>query len=601
MEYTCHRSSAILECMGLRDILTDEQERLRGELRATLGDLDAAIGVVGATPDDHRHLAEAIHGLDELFLLVVVGEFNAGKSALLNELVGARILEEGVTPTTAAITLVRFGESASEEWRGKAFIERRVSSPALQGLAIVDTPGTNAIIRTHEDLTRDFVPRADLVLFVTSADRPFTQTERELLGRIRAWGKKVVVVVNKIDLLDTPIAIEQVVGFVRDGLQTTLGLSPPIFAVSVRLARIAVDTKDLAAARALTEASHLPELRTYVFETLDEAERLRLKLTTPLGIAENLLARYTTVTDERLGALAADRELVENVEGQIEVNADDLRRGFRPRLLEIENVIHELNDRGETFFEDNVRLGRVFDLLNPERTRGAFERDVVLDTSERIDRVIGTIVDWFVDAEMRLWRQVSATIGQRQQTAMSTNDDPDFLATRRAVLQTVEERTHQEMSRFDREHEAREVGVVMRDAVTQTAVAEIGAVTLGAGVALAFGTLAADFTGLLSALLIASLGLYIIPARKRKALAQFRAKTDELRTRLVNTLDAQLEREITSSTERVREALAPFTRYVRAEAARFEEQRARLTAIDEQLAVLRSRIEPPGTGLKPAS
>src|SRR5205823_3628995 len=131
-------------------------------------------------------------------------------------------------------------------------------------LAVVDTPGTNAIVRQHEELTRDFIPRADLVLFVTSADRPLTETERELLEHIRAWGKKVVVVINKIDLLEAPEALQQVVAFVRDGLRSALDLTPPIFAVSVRLARAAAETGDPGVARALLASSHLDELRDYV-------------------------------------------------------------------------------------------------------------------------------------------------------------------------------------------------------------------------------------------------------------------------------------------------------------------------------------------------
>ena len=62
--------------------------------------------------------------------------------------------------------------------------------PLLRDIHIVDTPGTNAIIREHERITAEFVPRSDLVLFVTSADRPFTETERAFLEQIRGWGKK---------------------------------------------------------------------------------------------------------------------------------------------------------------------------------------------------------------------------------------------------------------------------------------------------------------------------------------------------------------------------------------------------------------------------
>ena len=70
----------------------------------------------------------------------------------------------------------------------------------LRDLQIVDTPGTNAIVREHERLTADFVPRADLVLFVTSADRPFTESERVFMESIRDWGKKIVIVLNKVDI-----------------------------------------------------------------------------------------------------------------------------------------------------------------------------------------------------------------------------------------------------------------------------------------------------------------------------------------------------------------------------------------------------------------
>jgi hypothetical protein len=42
---------------------------------------------------------------------------------------------------------------------------------------LVDTPGTNVILQRQQRLTEEFVPRADLVLFVLSADRPLTESE----------------------------------------------------------------------------------------------------------------------------------------------------------------------------------------------------------------------------------------------------------------------------------------------------------------------------------------------------------------------------------------------------------------------------------------
>ena len=117
--------------------------------------------------EDLSALGRSIAQLDRLFLLVIIGEFNAGKSAFINALLGTRLLEEGVTPTTAQIHLVRYGERASTETLSSGV--RVVTAPLdiLRDIHIVDTPGTNAIIREHEQLTTDFVPRSDFVLFVT--------------------------------------------------------------------------------------------------------------------------------------------------------------------------------------------------------------------------------------------------------------------------------------------------------------------------------------------------------------------------------------------------------------------------------------------------
>ncbi len=113
---------------------------------------------------------------------MIAGEFNSGKSSFINALLGERVLPEGVTPTTDRINVLRHGPEITEQLREAYLLERTHPAEVLREINIVDTPGTNAIIRRHEELTRDFVPRSDLVLFVTSADRPFTESERDFPG-----------------------------------------------------------------------------------------------------------------------------------------------------------------------------------------------------------------------------------------------------------------------------------------------------------------------------------------------------------------------------------------------------------------------------------
>ena len=151
-----------------QDELLKDERRLLSRLRTTLSRFDAA-------PEHQQALDRSIEQLDELFLLVIVGEFNAGKSAFINALLGSRVVTEGVTPTTAQINVLQYGEAVERHVRESNLHVITAPSPLLREIHIVDTPGTNAIIREHEAITSEFVPRSDLVLFVTSADRPFTR------------------------------------------------------------------------------------------------------------------------------------------------------------------------------------------------------------------------------------------------------------------------------------------------------------------------------------------------------------------------------------------------------------------------------------------
>ena len=97
--------------------------------------------------------------LDELFLLVVVGEFNVGKSAFINVLLGQRLLPEGVTPTTTQVTILSYGEEFMPMSRPVSRHGPVVSPDRMvHHINIVDTPGTNAIIRRHQEITEEFVP-----------------------------------------------------------------------------------------------------------------------------------------------------------------------------------------------------------------------------------------------------------------------------------------------------------------------------------------------------------------------------------------------------------------------------------------------------------
>src|SRR5438132_5744369 len=125
----------------LESILTEEQACLLRDEKTALADVRVALARLDAPRDTLETLQQAILQLDELFLLVVVGEFNSGKSSLVNALLGEKVLAEGVTPTTSRVTLVQWGEQVGESIVDGSYATFTHPLPLLRELNIVDTPG----------------------------------------------------------------------------------------------------------------------------------------------------------------------------------------------------------------------------------------------------------------------------------------------------------------------------------------------------------------------------------------------------------------------------------------------------------------------------
>ncbi len=583
------------------DILDEQQAQIRAAERDLLQQLQQAIAPLEPDQADVDALRQAESDLDELFMLVVVGEFNAGKSAFINALLGAEVLPEGVTPTTATINLLRYGPQQTEHHISDFVVERTYPADFLKQITIVDTPGTNAIIRRHEELTRNFVPRSDLVLFVTSADRPFTESERAFMETIREWGKKIVLVLNKIDLLQSQQDLDRVVHFIQENSLALLGQQPEVFPVSARLAIKARGLSTFAEREALFRASRLDRLEQYIFSTLDEAGRIRLKLATPLGVARRILEKYRAIAGERLAVLAEDFRTVDNIEAQLELYAQDMKREFAGRISHLENIIYELKERGDAFFEDTLRVARLRDLLNSDKIQREFDRRVVADTARRVDEATNSLIDWMVNQDLRLWQSVTDYLNRRRQAGLAVGHDAQmigepgspFAYNREALLRSVVQEARRVVEGYDREQEAATIAQDMRSAVGQMVLAGSFA-TLGVLVSLAISSAFIDITGITAALVSGAIGLFILPYRKRKAQEEFRERTLELRDKLVAAMTRQFETELTHSLQRVREAIAPYTRFVRLQHERISTADARLAEIEQAIVRLGGQIESTG-------
>lgn len=571
-------------------LLDERHERLLADERALLSDLLAVLARLDAPADETDTLRRSVRQLDELFLLVVIGEFNAGKSAFVNAFVGSSVLEEGVTPTTTRLGLLTWGETVARVPAGEGV--DRVTAPVelLRTIGIVDTPGTNAVQREHEALTREFVPRSDLVLFVTSADRPFTESERAFLAGVRDWGKKIVVAINKVDILETEPDRARVVQFVTENALKLLGVAPPVFPVSARAAQRAKAKGDGAA----LQASGFGALEDYVTRTLDEGERVRLKLLNPLGVARNVLARQRERAEARRALLAEDFDTVASLEGQLAVYGEDLGRDFRFRLSDVEKELLEMERRGTDFFDETLRIGRIFDLLSHHKVKRAFEQKVVGELPRVVERQVEQVVEWMVDSEERQWRGVVEHLERRRRAhedRIVGSLAAGFEHDRARLLDDARRAAQRALEHYDRDAESSRLADSVRVAVAGTAALQVGALGLGTLVTMVASTAAVDATGILAAGALSAIGLLVLPARRAGAKSELRAKVEEMRTRLLAALVLQFDEARARSLQRLSEAVGPYTRFVRAERERLDSAEADLRRIEDGLDRVRAAVE----------
>lgn len=576
--------------MAMKFLRKTEERLLRRE-REALAALRETLLELGIPKTERQALEDSLLQLDDFFLLVVVGEFNAGKSALVNALLGETVLKEGVTPTTTQVQVLRYGETRAVRPLGEHLLEITAPVALLQELSIVDTPGTNAIIREHEMLTNRFVPRADLVLFVTSADRPFSESERAFMEQIRAWGKKIVVVLNKADLLENEAALEEVLAFIRENAQAMLGFRPEIFPLSAKLALKGKREGDQAA----WEASRFGALEAYLQETLDQRERVRLKLLNPLGVGLRLAEDYRAQLQRQAEVLADDLRVIEGVERQLQVYREDMTRGFELRMAEVDNLLLDLEQRARDYFEETIRLGRVMDLIRKERIQREFREVVIGDLAGQIEARVNGVIDWLVEAQLRQWQALDEHLKAHREKyrgqMLGGELREAFRYDRERLMESVAQRARQIVAQYDRDREARQLAEDTQAAVAAAAAIQVGAVGLGALVVTLATTATADVTGITLAGVMAALGLFIIPVRRRQAVAEMHRKVAHLRDLLSRTLREQFEHEMQRSLEALREAMAPYTRFVRAE---HERTQRLLTALEEsqrKLEQLKAEVE----------
>jgi GTP-binding protein EngB required for normal cell division len=592
----------------MEQVLSRSQgELIALERRLVLHVRDALARADGPRADLER-LAALVHEMDELFLLVVVGEYNTGKSTFINALLGDEVFAMGDLPTTRVISILRYGEAGPPEALSAHLLVYQYPLDVLRDLEIVDTPGTNSIERMEEEITRGFVPRADLVLFVTSLLQPLTASELDFLSHIREWGKKVVFVVNGADRRNSDEQLDRVREYLTREIQTRLGgPAPTLYFVSAlralraKLARKRGESTDGPGAAALPAPAADPRdqyaaLERYLLETLRETERIRLKLLSPLGVLRHLLEHNVGTLERRLVVVDEDGRVFRSIREQLTAYTVEMRADSERYQLGLRDVLHEVERRGRAWFERTIRVGNFALLRNKDAVENRFRAEVVADASRDIEAVVHGMVDWTVRRTLKLWTTVFAELDThsarlRESGALSSHADTEFQYNREELFARIRVPVERRLEDFHPEEEAQRIVDSVREAMATALGVNVFALGLGAVMVAAFTTVALDVTGVLAATLFAVAGWLIIPARRRRLMRQFEERIAKLTTDLTELLAANFSEQLVRYEQQLIEVVQPYERFLETERAKVEGGLSELRQAEREVAGLEQRIE----------
>lgn len=198
---------------------------------------------------------KAITTTEDSATVLLCGEFKRGKSSLVNAIIGAELCPTDTGIATSVITTIKYGavkkavryygnildtanaispdsfkigespvptlmeslKSEEIEWNdiqkytmgdvldidNTVLVELSYPCPFLKnGITIIDTPGIGGLDPRHAILTHMALPKADVIVFVTDAAEPLTDSEKRFyIDHIQPINKPCILLVNKCDEL----------------------------------------------------------------------------------------------------------------------------------------------------------------------------------------------------------------------------------------------------------------------------------------------------------------------------------------------------------------------------------------------------------------
>lgn len=565
-------------------MLGDEFFQTRAQLGTALFALSTLTHDLHASEDTARTLNELGSSLREPFLFVVVGEVKAGKSSLLNALFGEEFCRVDVLPATDKIYVFKYDEKERDVPVSAQLTECYRPSKELKNFNIVDTPGTNTIVADHEIITRQFLPLADLCLFVFSATNPWSATAWNFLEHVhRKWLKKVVFVLQQSDLR-SPEEVATIMQHMEQTMLQKIGERCPIIPVSARNAWASRLVSDPAERARQWAGSGFEALEKFIANNVTSGEPQTDKLRSVCRSAQVILVEHASQVRTTAKTLGQDTQKLDELRGSLAARKEQSIRQIGGAIWTLAQNYERISQRGEELLREKLTLMGTFKLMFG---KGGWERAFQTELEQRQRTSMSQHVESsleLIQTDLKsVWKQVHELMLRHfadQQQA--THALPDFERQRKELLDKVSLTLVEKGDGAEFESQMRrlftDTGTLLRIPAGVLAAGGIATVVAAALMKLTI----LDITGTIAGI-GAVTGTIFALARRKKILAEYGKQMAAKRDSMLQDIEDHLRHAINRFYLELEQNFQPLEAFCAAQKNNIAPHLARIRELEETL------------------
>ena len=577
-------------------------------------DLLPTLRKIDALPEQHiDQVRDAMFHTDHPYLMVLVGPFNTGKSSMINALMGSEtLLKTGATPTTDSIQILRWGEEAERMESGREVDTVFYPSPLLRKVSLVDTPGLESVFRSHEQTTRQFLHRADVVLLIMIATQAMTASSLETMQMFKDYGKKVIIAVNQCDLLNEQERNE-VREFVRTQSKSKLGIQPEIWMLSAKQGLNANNNNERD--ENAWHASGMVQIESYINRQLGDASRLRQKLQTPLQIIQNIHSRALQAVKQNQSALSHYQSIHENIEQQLAAQQRRQDQSVRQLNMEIEAQFQEIAERSQTALHEMFKLSRslrsffsgilqfiglarIFGRMRRPHVEKAFLTHQVFEPRAEINRIVSNLGPRLEGQDMQDIDDL-VKYGKGEAAKLPANLQQKIIGDIQAPVSYLRQHIQELDNALEpieqsiKTLELQQLEDAFRNSLLYLASWQLIIIVLLIAFARFSPTMEDDFLRLLVMIVLpltAILGFLMLPIRGRMLHTRFANRLNVLSRQYQDTIATAADKQIDYGIQLRKDAIAPLTRLIEAQTLIYNKQTEKLRASEQVITSIESDL-----------